>query len=114
MISPIGKIGVRSSGPAGSFVPGWSGGNGSPGRSGSRFTQWVGMSLSWSRNFVIESAMSATVQPPRFSAVEYRGTSKHMTTLRYESYRRVLAVLDELEAPELEGDEREVLRDAAE
>jgi hypothetical protein len=37
-----------------------------------------------------------------------------MTNLRYESYRRVLAVLDELEAPELEGDEREVLRDAAE
>jgi hypothetical protein len=37
-----------------------------------------------------------------------------MTSLRYESYRRVLAVLDELEAPELEGDEREVLRDAAE
>jgi len=37
-----------------------------------------------------------------------------MTSPRYESYRRVLAVLDELDAPELEGDEREVLRDAAE
>jgi hypothetical protein len=37
-----------------------------------------------------------------------------MTSLRYESYCRVLAVLDELEAPELESDEREVLRDAAE
>jgi hypothetical protein len=37
-----------------------------------------------------------------------------MTPLRYESYRRVITVLDELEAPELEQDEREVLRDAAE
>jgi hypothetical protein len=37
-----------------------------------------------------------------------------MTTVRYESYRRVLAVLDELESPELEWDERDVLRDAAE
>ena len=37
-----------------------------------------------------------------------------MTSPRYESYCRVVAVLDELDAPELEGDEREVLRDAAE
>jgi hypothetical protein len=37
-----------------------------------------------------------------------------MTSLRYESYCRVLAVLDELESPELEWDEREVLHDAAE
>jgi len=37
-----------------------------------------------------------------------------MTTLRYEAYRRVLTVLDELESPELEGEEREVLADAAE
>jgi hypothetical protein len=37
-----------------------------------------------------------------------------MTSLRYDSYRRVLAVLDELEDAELEGDEREFLRDAAE
>ena len=51
-ISAIGKIGVRSSGPAGSIVPGLSGGSGSPGRSGSRFTQWVGMRSSVSRNFV--------------------------------------------------------------
>jgi hypothetical protein len=34
--------------------------------------------------------------------------------LRYESYRRVLAVLDELEEPELDTEERDVLRDAAE
>lgn len=37
-----------------------------------------------------------------------------MTSVRYDSYRRVLAVLDELDAPELEQDEREALRDAAE
>ena len=51
MIS-IGKIGVRSSGPAGSIVPGLSGGSGSPGRSGRRFTQWVGIRSSVSVNFV--------------------------------------------------------------
>jgi len=37
-----------------------------------------------------------------------------MTNTRYEAYRRVIAVLDELEVPELEHDEREVLADAAE
>jgi hypothetical protein len=37
-----------------------------------------------------------------------------MTSRRYESYCRVLTGLDELEAPELDSDEREVLRDAAE
>jgi hypothetical protein len=37
-----------------------------------------------------------------------------MTNARYEAYRRVIAVLDELEVPELECDEREVLGDAAE
>jgi hypothetical protein len=37
-----------------------------------------------------------------------------MTNARYEAYRRVIAVLDELEVPELERDEREVLGDAAE
>jgi hypothetical protein len=37
-----------------------------------------------------------------------------MTHLRYESYRRVLGVLEELREPELEHDEREMLRDAAE
>src|SRR3954451_3479467 len=50
-ISPIGKIGVRSSGPSGCLVPGLSGGDGVPGRSGSRFTQCVGMSLSGRRYF---------------------------------------------------------------
>src|SRR6185436_9288529 len=51
-ISPIGKIGVRSSGPAGWPVPGLSGGSGSPGRSGSRLTQCVGICSSRSRNLV--------------------------------------------------------------
>ena len=37
-----------------------------------------------------------------------------MTNLRYEAYRRVLAVLNELEEPELEPGERDVLSDAAE
>ena len=72
------------------------------------------MSRSESRNFVVESAMSATVHRVRFSLQRTWGISNQMTSLRYESYRRVLAVLDELEAPELETDEREVLRDAAE
>src|SRR5919109_962214 len=51
-ISPIGKIGVRSSGPAGCFVPGCSGGSGSPGTSGSRLIQCVGICSSRSRNLV--------------------------------------------------------------
>jgi len=37
-----------------------------------------------------------------------------MTNMRYEAYRRVIAVLDELDSPELDADEREVLADAAE
>ena len=50
-IRPIGKIGARSSGPAGSPVAGLSGGGGgSPGRSASRFTQLVGISSSESSN----------------------------------------------------------------
>src|SRR4051812_26052489 len=56
MISPIGKIGVRSSGPAGCPVPGFSGGSGSPGRSGSRLTQWGGISSS-PRTYFVGSLM---------------------------------------------------------
>jgi hypothetical protein len=37
-----------------------------------------------------------------------------MTSVRYEAYRRVLGVLDELDANELDADERDVLRDSAE
>jgi hypothetical protein len=37
-----------------------------------------------------------------------------MTNSRYEAYTRVTSVLDELGQPELEDDERELLRDAAE
>jgi hypothetical protein len=72
------------------------------------------MSLSRRRNFVVESAMSATVHRNRFSPARVGEPRIKMTGLRYESYRRVLAVLDELEAPELDQHEREVLRDAAE
>src|SRR4051794_14421188 len=49
---PIGKIGVRSSGPAGCPVAADSGGSGSPGSSGARLTQCVGMSRSVRRNLV--------------------------------------------------------------
>src|SRR5918995_1855398 len=52
-IRAIAKIGLRSSGPAGSPVCGLSGGGGgSPGRSASRLTQVVGISSSPSRNLV--------------------------------------------------------------
>src|SRR4051812_25419007 len=51
-MSAIGKIGVRSGGPAGCIVPGCSGGSGAPGRSGSRLIQCVGMRSSVRRNFV--------------------------------------------------------------
>src|SRR3954453_13399629 len=54
----IGKSGVRSSGPAGCMVAGLSGGVGSPGRSGSRFTQWVGISDSGRRYFTVSSLMA--------------------------------------------------------
>src|SRR3954467_15443921 len=118
-MSAIGKIGVRSGGPAGCLVPGCSGGSGSPGRSGSRFTQWVGMSPSLRRNFVVSSAMvrkltgAGLVRPEQVFASPLPGNEfsgdADMTNLRYEAYRRVLAVLDELEAPELDIDEREVL-----
>ena len=55
MMSSTGKIGVRSVGPAGSIVRGFSGGSGSPGRSGRRFTQWVGIASSERRNFVVSA-----------------------------------------------------------
>src|SRR5256714_13059237 len=60
-ISPIGKIGVRSGGPAGSCVAGLSGGLGSPGRSGIRLTQCVGISDSGSMYL---TASSLTAAPP--------------------------------------------------
>src|SRR5687768_436532 len=52
-IRPMGKIGVRSGGPAGSRVCGLRGGSGSPGRSGSRFTHWAGISASDSWNLTM-------------------------------------------------------------
>src|SRR5690349_4785932 len=45
MIS-IGKSGARSAGPSGWPVPGWSGGAGGLGRSGTMLYQWVGRSRS--------------------------------------------------------------------
>src|SRR3569832_195049 len=63
-MSAIGKMAPRSSGPAGASVPGCSGGSGSPGRSGSRLTQCVGMASSSRRNFVCVSAMAAQPYPP--------------------------------------------------
>src|SRR5919198_4517932 len=54
----MGKSGARSSGPAGCIVAGLSGGIGSPGRSGSRFTQCVGISDSGRRYFTVSSLMA--------------------------------------------------------
>ncbi len=62
MISPIGKIGVRSPGPAGSPVCGFSGGSGSPGRSGSRLTQCVGMASS-PRTYFVGSLIRTSLRP---------------------------------------------------
>src|SRR3954452_5156762 len=67
-ISPIGKIGVRSSGPVGSIVPGFKGGIGSPGRSGSRLTQCVGISDSGSRYLTVSSGLTRS-SPLRWSAI---------------------------------------------
>src|SRR6476661_10671409 len=54
-ISPMGKIGVKSSGPAGSPVRGLSGGGGgSPGRSAAMLTQVVGISTDMSRLYVLQ------------------------------------------------------------
>src|SRR6476660_6810041 len=61
-IRPIGKIGERSSGPAGSIVSGRRGGAGGPGRSAIRLTQCVGISLSGSRIFV-SSAIGGKFMP---------------------------------------------------
>ena len=56
-MSPMGKIGVRSSGPAGSPVRGLSGGGGgSPGRSAAMLTQWVGISTDMRRCYPVENS----------------------------------------------------------
>src|SRR3954452_18265445 len=72
-MSAIGKIGVRSGGPAGCLVCGFSGGSGSPGRSAIRLTQCVGIASSDRRNFVWASAMRPILRrlgqvPPRLDA----------------------------------------------
>src|SRR5512139_3252862 len=58
-IRPIGKIGERSSGPAGSPVAGLSGGGGLPGRSASRLIQLVGISSSRSWKLTVSSTAAA-------------------------------------------------------
>ena len=58
MISSSAKMPRKSSGPAGSFVAGFSGGSGSPGRSGAMLIQWVGILSSVSRYFVVSSDIS--------------------------------------------------------
>src|SRR3954462_7042915 len=70
-MSAIGKIGVRSGGPAGCIVPGLSGGSGSPGRSGSRFTQWVGISDSGSR-YLTTSSLTRLLRFPGCGAILWR------------------------------------------
>src|SRR3954454_6675325 len=68
-ISSIGKIGVRSSGPAGCMVAGLSGGLGSPGRSGSRLTQCVGIASSGSVYLTVASLMRGTLTTMESPAV---------------------------------------------
>src|SRR5512144_1651816 len=59
-IRPIGKIGERSSGPAGSPVAGLSGGGGGlPGRSASRLIQLVGIPSSRSWKLTVSSTAAA-------------------------------------------------------
>src|SRR3954454_8384898 len=64
-ISPIGKIGVRSSGPAGCPVCGLSGGGGgSPGRSAAMLTQWVGISTDMGRCYALADAAGMDSRQP--------------------------------------------------
>src|SRR4051812_3848666 len=82
-ISPIGKIGVRSSGPAGWPVCGLSGGSGSPGRSGRRLTQCVGMASSPRTYFVgslIERAYGLPEEPAK-TAARRRGADARAAVL---------------------------------
>src|SRR3954463_4370398 len=83
MISPIGKIGVRSPGPAGWPVCGFSGGSGSPGRSGRRLTQCVGMASSPRTYFVgslIERAYGLPEEPAK-TAARRRGADARAAVL---------------------------------
>src|SRR5690554_2404295 len=58
-IRSMGKSGARSSGPIGSWVPGWRGGGGGSGRSGTRLYQAWGISDSSNSTFVT-SAITAS------------------------------------------------------
>src|SRR3954447_7291706 len=67
--TPSRKNGARSSGPAGSMVAGLSGGLGSPGRSGSRLTQCVGIASSGSVYLTVASLMRGTLTTMESPAV---------------------------------------------
>src|SRR4051794_41858423 len=60
-ISPIGKIGVRSSGPAGSPVRGLSGGSGSPRGAGGRVTPGGGGAASARGGFGVWGGIGAAL-----------------------------------------------------
>src|SRR3954449_10099926 len=98
----IGKSGVRSSGPAGCIVPGLSGGIGSPGRSGSRLTQCVGISDSDSWYFTVSSLMAPELNLGRvlitvrlFAQLRERAGSREVT-LELPEGARVRDALDSL------------------
>src|SRR3954453_17929699 len=80
MISSIGKMGVRSGGPAGWPVCGFSGGSGSPGRSGRRLTQWVGMASS-PRTYFVVALMAAILRAAAKSASEEAADAALMALL---------------------------------
>src|SRR3954471_23577365 len=96
-ISAIGNSGARSSGPAGSPVPGCSGGSGSPGRSGSRLTQCVGMASSPRTYFVVLIApnlrlleggwAAGLVRPGGPEAQDGKRVSEREGTARCRSWR---------------------------
>ena len=68
-----GRSPAGPAGPAGSFVCGFSGGSGSPGRSAIRLTQCVGIRSSVSRNFVVWSDMVRSYsRPDPVQSVNYR------------------------------------------
>src|SRR3954468_5412558 len=63
MISAIGKIGVRSGGPAGWPVCGFSGGSGSPGGAGGGVAQGGGGGAPSPRTYFVVSLMRAILRP---------------------------------------------------
>ena len=60
----MGNSGAKSSGPAGSRVPGWRAGGGGDGRSGTMLYQAVGISLSSRMNLCWRTVSSMVVMVP--------------------------------------------------